>query len=200
MTNRAWMTVPLAALLVVSACGFTATGEPLPGSDETQVTGSIGDDLPPVSQPEGCQTEPGSPIDLASEPAGWLAFGEYFRWTDTAGCPVRIDVISHNAGAEHCGWQAAEFITIGRPLGESVTQLSPEVANRYIWNPDGVIPGVPEATTIAVAELPATAVDTGYRAAQVSMWIDPADESTLYLVTGDTAQVWTRDFEAGLCA
>lgn len=73
-----------------------------------------------VERPTGCESEPGSPTDLASEPAGWLAFGRYLRLTDLDGCPIRIDVISHIRGFEHCGSQSAEFITIGRELGESI--------------------------------------------------------------------------------
>jgi hypothetical protein len=196
MTRLRWGAVLV--MLLLAGCGSGPIGAPAqPTSGTVQVGGPTGGG---ATQPQGCEAEPDSPIDIASEPAHWLNFGEYFRWFDGNGCPVRIDVISHTAGAEHCQWQAVEFITIGRPLGEAVDQLSPATANRYIWNPDGVIPGIAEATEISRSDLPDGAIDTGYDQFQVSMWIDPADESVLYLVSEDTAQMWIRDFEAGLCS
>lgn len=155
-----------------------------------------------VSRPEGCPAEPGSPIDLAAEPASWLAFGSYLRWTDTAGCPVRIDVISHIHGAEHCEWESASYISVGRPFGASINRgpFSEETVNRYIWDPHQVLPGGPPARSLDLDDLPDSVYDTGYRRDGAALWLDPADEATVYVVSGSSAEVWVRNPTLGLCA
>jgi len=109
-------------------------------------------------------------------------------------------VISHIHGAAHCGWQDAQFITIGRPLGASIEHPSPESVNRYVWDPNGVIAGVTAARIIDSAEMPATATWTGFSHGDSEMWIDSADESVLYIVDGTDVAVWERDFDTGLCS
>ncbi|MGH8946884.1 MAG: hypothetical protein ACRDVL_12150 [Acidimicrobiia bacterium] len=114
---------------------------------------------------------------------------------------MRIDVISHIRGAEHCNWQAAEFITIGNPLGASFASgLSPETTNRYVWDPTGVLPDGPYGDTLASAELPSSADDTGFRREATALWLNAGDESVLYRVRGEVVEIWLRDFEVGLCA
>ena len=152
-----------------------------------------------VSRPVGCDVESGTATDLKSEPARWLAFGEYLRWFDADSCPVRIDVISHNHGPEHCGWQDAEFIVIAKTLGTAVESFSRDTSNRYIWNPDRVIDALPPGDTITRADLPASAIDTGYSQGDKQLWLEEADESVLYVVEDDIAEIWVRDFEV-ICA
>lgn len=151
-----------------------------------------------ISRPIGCAAPAGSATDLDSEPPHWLVYGEYMRWYDGAGCPVRIDVISHIRGAEHCGWQAAEFITIGRPLGTSIDEQPHEDVGRYVWNP-GVIPGEAIGVTVPTEALP-DAYDTGYRQGDRELWLDSGDDTVLYIVTGDIARELTYDLFTGLCA
>lgn len=107
-------------------------------------------------KPIGCESQPGSPTDLASEPAGWLAFGRYLRWTDRDGCLVRVDVISHIRGVEHCEFQSAEFITIGSQIGDSISDGQGRSLNtnnnRYVWDPEGVLDRGPYDTTVDVAD------------------------------------------------
>jgi len=169
-------------------------------TETTTIVFDLDDQAYTVTRPVGCDAEPGSPTDLDSEPAQWLAFGEYKRWSDAQGCPVRIDVISHINGAAHCDLQDAEFITVGRPLGEAVTALSPTTANRYVWNAHGVIPGLPPGETMTTSDLPETSADTRYVQGDTQLWLDESDESVLFIVEGDMAKVFVRDFEAGICA
>lgn len=93
-----------------------------------------------VTRPIGCDAAPGSPTDLDAEPASWLVFGSFMRWEDASGCLVRIDVISHIRGAEHCDLQQAEFITIGPSLGEPFSSSVNSL--RFVWNGGGVISGI----------------------------------------------------------
>jgi hypothetical protein len=169
-------------------------------TETTTIVFELDDQTYTVTRPVGCDAEPGSPTDLDAEPAQWLAFGDYKRWSDAEGCPVRVDVISNINGAAHCELQDAEFISIGRPLGAPVTSLSPATANRYVWNANGVIPGLPPGETVPTSALPDTGFDTGYIQGESELWLDAADESVLFVVDGDTTRVFVRDFEAGICA
>lgn len=196
----------IAFCFLAAACGGAgigpATGQDLSADATVAMTVEVEGEGPlVVTRPKGCGAEPGSPTDLSAEPAHWLAFGTYLRWTDTDGCPVRIDVISHIRGAGHCNWQAAEFITIGNPLGASFASgLSPETTNRYVWDPTGVLPDGPYGDTLASAELPSSADDTGFRREGAALWLNADDESVLYRVRGEVVEIWLRDFEVGLCA
>ncbi len=177
-----------------------ATVAPVP-TVTTLVT--FGGEEPPVvvSQPVGCDSESGSPIGLKAEPAEWLAFGHYFRWTDEAGCPVRVDVISHIHGAGHCEWESAEFISIGRPFGESINRgpFREETVNRYIWDPQRVLPGGPVPDSVAVDDLANTVYDTGYRQGEKGLRLDAADDTVLYVVYQGRADIWVRNSGLGIC-
>ena len=147
----------------------------------------------------GCPAEPGSPTDLDAEPTTWLAFDTYLRWVDGERCSVRIDVISHTRGAEACGYEAAEFITIGRPLGISIDGAPPGDIARYVWDPAGALPGGPWGQLATVGELPPAALDTGYRRDGAELWLDE-QAGQLYRIVGDRAQVWHGDDTGlGLC-
>ena len=158
--------------------------------------GSVGASEP--GNPRECDAQPGSPIDLAAEPQDWLQFGTYLRWTDGDGCLVRIDVISHHHGAAHCGWQSMESITIGRPFGSSIA-AGASTANRYVWDPQGVLPDGPFGSELTLSDLPDTALDTGYRREGSELWLDEENEAVLYRVSGDTVEAFQLS-SSGLCA
>ncbi len=191
----------LAVVLAVVATACTQTTGDTSATETTTIVFDLDDQTYTVTRPVGCDAEPGSPSDLDSEPEQWLAFGEYKRWFDAAGCPVRIDVISNINGAAHCDLEDAEFITIGRPLGRSIIALPPNTMNRYVWNANGVIQAIPSGEIIEVSDLPATAIDTGYVQGNRQLWIDDESDSVLYVVEdGGRALVLVLDFEAGLCS
>ena len=150
-----------------------------------------------VTRPVGCDAEPGSPTDLDSEPAHWLVFGNYMRWEDGNGCPVRVDVIAHIRGAEHCEYEEAEFISLGPTLGESFS--TSENSTRYIWNADGVIPGTAAGEYIPLSVVPGSAIDTEYRQDETELWIDPTDPTGIYLIRGEEVRFFQRNLTAGLC-
>jgi len=163
----------------------------------TACTGSIGASTPPGS--EECDSPSGSPTDLSSEPADWLDYGTYLRWTYGEGCLVRIDVISHHQGAAHCDWEQMQWITIGKPLGRSIEDDSAENIGRYLWDPRGVLPDGPFGAEIERTDLPESASDTGFRRNGRELWLDESDESVMYVVVGDTVQIW-EEGNSGLCA
>ena len=145
-----------------------------------------------------CDAQSGSPIDLASEPQDWLQYGAYLRWTDSDGCLVRIDVISHHHGAAHCGWQTMESITIGRPIGASIG-AGALAANRYVWDSRGVLPDGPIGSEMQLSDMPVTAFDTGYRRDGSELWLDENDDSVLYRVSGNSVEAFQLS-SSGLCA
>lgn len=173
----------------------SAGGEPT----RTTVIEIEGEGTVVVRQPRGCPSEDGSPTDLDSEPATWLAFGDYLRWTDTEGCLVRVDVISHIRGASHCEYQTAEYLTIGPRLGESIAEdgvLRVDV-NRFIWDPKGVIQGGPYGQTID--GLPPNAFDTGYRQDGDELWLTTDQPMVLYRVGHNVVQEWHPSLTLGIC-
>lgn len=149
-------------------------------------------DFVPIDRPEGCAAEPGSATDLSSEPAAWLLYTRYSRWTDAVGCEVRVDVISQSAGPAHCSWEAATFITVGTPIGApySTSDGPADTSRTYIWDPEGVlisIDGINRDVSIPVEKLPETAADAGFRDGDAQLWLDRADSTVLYRVSGGFA-------------
>ena len=63
----------------------------------------------------------------------------------------------------------------------------------------GVLPGGPFGTEIERANLPGSAVDTGFRRNGHELWLDESDESVIYIVAGDTVQVW-EETNSAACA
>jgi hypothetical protein len=184
----------LAFLVYVPAC----SGSDSIATETTTLTVQFEDQGPfVVTRPLGCDAESGSAVDLESEPAFWLAFGDYMRWVDIDGCPVRIDVIAHHHLAEHCGWGAAESITVGQTLDEPFENS--ENSRRFVWNRDGVIPGFESGATIPRASLPDSARDTGYRQGQAELWVDDSDTSVL-LIVNDSVKVFRLGTSVGICA
>jgi hypothetical protein len=146
----------------------------------------------PFTRPTGCESPPESPTDLSAEPAAWLLTNQFTRWTDTNGCPIRVDVISHYNGAEHCDWQQIEFVTIGTPPGTPFS--NDRSSHTYVWDPhDTLNDNIDRGRVIDIAELPAAAVDTGFRQGDSELWLDPTNPNLAYRVTGNTADVLVQD-------
>lgn len=143
-----------------------------------------------VSRPVACPTEPGSAIDLDSEPAFWLVNGKYMRWETVAGCPVRVDVIAHLGGPDHCGWERAEFLTISDEVGKPFDPLD-AAARRYVWNEGGVINGFEPAVTRAV--LPVGVVDTDFIRDGEQLFVHPDDDSRIWLLGPNQAREFVLD-------
>ncbi len=184
------------ALMIVTAACSDGRAEP---SATTPITVEFEDQGPfTVTRPVGCEAAPESATDLDAEPEPWLAFGQYMRWFDSEDCPVRVDVIAHTHGAEHCGWEAAEFITLGATLGESFS--SSLDSRRFVWNGEAVIPGLEESEVLPRSWLPASALDTGYRQGDNELWLDDADPSVVLVIEGGTVRVFDLEPTTGLCA
>lgn len=143
-----------------------------------------------------CTSDPRSVTDLGSEP-DWRRHADYRPWTDARGCFVRIDVLAERSGPDHCGWEDADVLIVGTPLGEPYTSANDSVT--YVRDPDAVF-GDPDlaAGYEADANVPAEAVDSGFRREGLSLWHVPGDQSAVWVVEGDTAERWPRG-EPPLC-
>ncbi|MGH2668664.1 MAG: hypothetical protein ACRDH5_06015, partial [bacterium] len=144
-----------------------------------------------------CDAPEGSVNDVATEP-GWRAYGEFRDWTTADGCLVRIDVIGDRPGPEHCGFESARVIVTGVPVGERYTDASDDA--EYIRDPENVFGDAETAAAFDPdADLPAAAEDTGFRQDGTELWMDRADESAIYLVTGTSIERWPLDPEPTGC-
>jgi len=94
-------------------------------------------------------------------------------WTDTAGRPVPTTELEAWRGPEHCDWQAMTFLRVGRRtyvgnLAEELERYAVEPFRRH-------------------TELPADAVDTGYRRDGDRLWL-AADRKVAYVGTPEEAR------------
>ncbi len=161
---------------------WTGTVALLFGGGQTTAGGSaFTPPSPSIASPETC-TDPD--VDVATEP-DWRQFADYREWTRD-GCLVRIDVLADRPGPQHCGWESVRVIITGSPLRSRYTTANDAV--EYVRDPNNVM-GLdtkfePDAT------LPETAIDTGYRSGDESLWMVPGDDSAIYVVTDDGVEQW----------
>ena len=163
---------------------------------EVQIAGPAGEILfletrafgSKVREP-ACEVGTGSALDLSAEPVVFvISRPDYQRWYDPDGCPVRIDIISDRGGPTHCEWDRARFLAFSDPIGAEPTRS-------FLWDPDGTLdPDLAAevgdvATTVAVADLSATAAPTGYRGPEGELWLDSNDPSVAFVVDADRAQI-----------
>jgi len=144
----------------------------------------------PGAEPRACDAEVGSVTDLGNEP-DWRRYGDYRPWTDAEGCLLRIDILAERPGPDHCGWEKADVLIAGVPLGEPYT--TPDDTVQFVRDPAAVF-DLPDlaAGFDPDARLPDDAVDSGFRREDVSLWHVPDDQSAVWLVSGATAERWPR--------
>lgn len=107
-------------------------------------------------------------------------------WQDVDGDRVPTSIITSFAGAEHCGWESATFLTVD---GET-----------YISDPEGVLDGAGLAASFSIdARLPADAIDTGYQHDGRRLWRS-ADHKVAFIVTADRTESWPPSTEQFACA
>ncbi|MDP9442883.1 MAG: hypothetical protein M3P83_00445 [Actinomycetota bacterium] len=107
-------------------------------------------------------------------------------WTDQNGERVPTSIVRSRPGPEHCGWQRATFLTLGRD-------------RTFIRDPGGLIDEDSlRGTFRADAALPDDAVDTGYRHAGRQLWV-AADDSAAFLVASDRTERWPATSRPVLC-
>lgn len=153
-----------------------------------QATASPGS---PASIPSAraCGSPDGSVNDVAHEP-DWRRWADYASWTTDDGCLVRIDVVAERPGPSHCGWEDAQVLITGDPLG-SPYGTRHDATVHYIRDPGGVFGDEALAEGFDPdATLPADAVYSGFRSDARELWTAASDPNTAYIVDGGTAERW----------
>ncbi|MFI6335646.1 hypothetical protein [Streptomyces sp. NPDC050535] len=136
----------------------------------------------------GWGPETSASCDPAELPASYTDSRSQEIWTDRGDHRVPTTVLSSYAGAEHCDWESAHFLGMGRD----------EDLRQYARDPRGVL-----GTELLTAEydgdarMPADAHDTGYRLDDWELWL-PDDKATAYIRTSDGVEAWpaTEDWVA----
>ncbi len=189
-------TAAVVAFVVVGAVAVTATRGR--GSDHVVATGAdqgrrngVPGSRGPEVEPHTCEAPEGSPLDVAHEP-GWRAYADYSDVTAEDGCLVRIDVLAERPGVDHCGWGSTRVLITGDPFGTRYS--GSERSLHYVRDPDGVF-GDPDLVGDfgPDVELPERAEPSGYFVEGRSVWVDPDDPSSVWVVTdGATIERWPR--------
>jgi hypothetical protein len=111
---------------------------------------------------------------------------------------VRRDVLVTYQGPDHCGWETAQFLSVGIPLGSRGDR--PETSVRYVRDPGNVFNDAATARGFdPSAQVPRTARDTGFRRNGVALWAEPGRPEAVYLV-GVRVERWPFDPTPELCA
>ncbi|MEV7343518.1 hypothetical protein [Streptomyces sp. NPDC093544] len=137
----------------------------------------------------GWGPETNASCDPAELPASYTDSKSYEIWTDRAGHRVPTTVLSSYAGAEHCDWESAHFLGMGRD----------EDSRQYARDPKGVL-----GSELFTAEydgdvpMPADAHDTGYRFKDWRLWLTD-DKSTAYVRTSDGVEAWPEAKDMVAC-
>ena len=106
-------------------------------------------------------------------------------WEDDEGNRVPTSVIRTMPGAEHCSWESATFLSLD--------------GAGYVADPEGVLwEGAAIGPFDGDADLPADAVDTGYRHARQVLWLS-ADGTTAFMVTEQGVEAWPALTEPIAC-
>ncbi|MGW7256695.1 hypothetical protein [Streptomyces sp. NPDC054834] len=119
--------------------------------------------------------------DPAELPAPVTDSWQFEIWTDRTGKRVPVTKVHSSAGAEHCDWQSAHFLALGRGPGAAL----------YVRDPDGLF----EAGALLSApydgdvRLPADAHDTGYRYHDRQLWLTD-DKAKAYVRTSRGVEAW----------
>jgi hypothetical protein len=172
------------ALLVTAACSGSSAAErpPAPGA-------------PPAAH--RCYTWAGALTDLRGEPPAWRANTSGRTWTTAGGCMVRVDVIADYDGPEHCDFQSARHVVVGRPVGSRFT----ENAHVYVRDPENVYRDAETSRKLDLdAALPPSAGDTGLRLGATELWAVPGEPRWIYLRKGEAVERWPLDREPTWCA
>ncbi|MFE9443693.1 hypothetical protein ACFYO2_33020 [Streptomyces sp. NPDC006602] len=118
--------------------------------------------------------------DPAELPASFTDSVNREIWTDRQGKRLPTTTIRSHAGPEHCDWQSAHFLSLGRGGDE----------RQYVRDPESVF----ETDSLTTpydgdVRMPEDARDTGYRLDERELWLTD-DRSTAYVRTPDGVEAW----------
>ncbi|MGZ0235414.1 hypothetical protein [Streptomyces sp. CPS1] len=126
----------------------------------------------------GWGPETSASCDPAELPPSFTATTGREIWTGRDGRRVPVTTLESASGPEHCGWESAHFLDMGR--------------RNYVRDPKGVLADAGLLTApyrSRVGHLPADAYDTGYRYHDWRLWLTP-DRATAYVRTAHGVEAW----------
>ncbi|MFF5532644.1 hypothetical protein ACFY71_09185 [Streptomyces cinerochromogenes] len=135
----------------------------------------------------GWGPETSASCDPAELPESFTATTDWQIWTDRAGRRVPVTTVHSSPGPEHCGWQSADFLALGK--------------RTYARDPEGVLgrDGLLRAPYRATVRMPADARDTGYHHRGRRLWLTPGG-ATAYVRTDHGVEAWPLVGEGVGCA
>jgi hypothetical protein len=137
----------------------------------------------------GWGPEASASCDPAELPADFTDSREMEIWTDAAGKRIPTTTVSSSLGPEHCDWQSARMLSLGR--GQDTEQ--------YVRDPEGVFERDRlSAPYGADLPMPGDARDTGYRLGDRELWLTD-DRTAAYVRTPDGVEAWPRTKEVIAC-
>jgi hypothetical protein len=139
---------------------------------------------------DGWYAESWAVCDVVELPQDFVEERGYEVWTDVDGRAVPTTELSVMSGPEHCGWEDMTFLSLGR------TDQEPT----FVRDPDPELGDYFAEPYQEHAQLPADAVDTGFRHGDDRLWLAP-DRSRAYVgETPGDVEVWPRMVEQLGCA
>jgi hypothetical protein len=182
--------VALALLFSLLAVGCAAESDQPPASANQSAPSTS-------PEPHACEAKEGTVTDVAGEP-DWRRWADYRPWITADWCLVRIDVLADRPGPAHCGYESARVIISGKPVGTRYGGHRDSA--HYVRDPENVFGDSRTAAAFDPdSEVPAGALDTGFRQGSIELWADPSDASSIYLVLEQSVERWPLDPEPTLC-
>ena len=112
-------------------------------------------------------------------------------WTDAAGTELDSSLVrSVQAPAEHCGWDSAIFLFLGR--SGPVPGVPDAMRDQYVRDPEGLFPDLLADRYSSVVELPEDAEFTGLSNGTYRVWIAPSVADAVFVESGDAFERWPR--------
>jgi len=106
-------------------------------------------------------------------------------WTDSSGRPVPTTTIESWKGSEHCDWQSMTFLYLDKAV--------------YVRDPQPDLTDFFAEPYNEHAELPTTAVGTGFQRDGEHLWLS-LDEQRAFVGTEGDVEVWPRTIRPLACA
>lgn len=139
---------------------------------------------------DGWYAESWAACDAVELPEDFVEELGYEVWTDADGRAVPTTELTVMSGPEHCGWEDMTFLSLGR------TEREPT----FVRDPDPQLGDYLAEPYEEHAQLPAGAVDTGFRHGDDRLWLAP-DRARAYVgASPDDVEVWPRTVQQLGCA
>lgn len=133
----------------------------------------------------GWYVESWARCDLSELPVSVADAAGIEVWEDSRGERVPISEVQSYAGSAHCDWEEMTFLEINDRV--------------YVRNPEPGLGDFFSEPYAAAVDLPASAVDTGYRLDGRRLWLS-ADRKRAYVETGHNVELWPATVRRLGCA